>query len=340
MEQKTRNWLLIGLSIMIIVIGVGIGVYFALKNNGDNGNGGGDGNGGDNGNGDGGNGNGNGGDGNGGGDSEWYEGFTLDGDLKETLICDGTSNDGNLRCTNKQSCLAAASQWDVDFVKFENQGYGQDNLFGQCSGYNLLVEDEIYKMIALGSCNEMADNKIDDEGLNWNPIHSQSQCQTAITKLYEDNMIIPGGSWWESSRNTASADEGPIQIDKEGDKTYISAYLDRGSAGGAPSHSRIEVKKNADGEVDTFKNDHGVFVRTGSNRPTAGDEFLVPGSGTSSTAPNGCYFNLKYNSLWYNTFNQDDSGKAPSEGNLNILCYAHSGQSMVADPNSNIFYFD
>ena len=103
---------------------------------------------------------------------EWLEATSLDGDIQKSIICDGRNNDGNIICNNQEECLdIATTDWRdlINFVTYENTGYGEDGKYGQCTGSNYSTGTK-YKMISIGTCQTMGENNNDTEGTTrvWN----------------------------------------------------------------------------------------------------------------------------------------------------------------------------
>ncbi|MCK4826144.1 hypothetical protein KA005_60930 [bacterium] len=322
---------------VILLIGIGIGLYFVLthKNSSTDSpppgitpadtaagvdGGGVDGGGGDTG----------GGDGGGGGsvDAEWITETSVDGDLQKQIICDGRTTDGGIICNNQEDCLDIAStDWrdHIQFVTYENEGYGEDGKYGQCTGWNFPAEAKYkYKMITIGSCATMEKSNIDTEGLEWSPIDDIDQCDESMKYLSDNDLIIPGGTWYETALNNSSDPNGPIQIKKNEDgKTILSAYLKCESGSSCPSVRGIKSKRvtqevayDNDGNIRSYRNDDGKFKekKTQPWRTPPGETGIFEAKENSnSERPSGCYVNLgttsplpgqskdRTGSLWFNS---------------------------------------
>ena len=283
------------------------------------------------------------------------------------MVCDGTVGENEETCFSPEECLEVAERWGaIDFVKYVDTGFGANERFGQCSGYTFDPSTEQYKMIGTGECEDMTLNDIDDEGLDWegiscrdpdNPeVGDATQCNTAISYLNDNNLIFPGGTWFESALNVS---ESPIQINKdEDDNSILSAYLKCSTNSNCPGPgnsrlSTLEVDMDANGDIQSYRNNDGNFAAKTTDpwrTPPGQDAPLEAYTSDNNNATTGCYVNLNSTSvitgetnrrtgnLWCNRGDTEDPEVAGAKVGFPKICYANAGGELIPEDNSYIYY--
>ena len=175
--------------------------------------------------------------------------------------------------------------------------------------------------------------------------------------LFDNDLIIPGGTWYETALNNSSDPGGPIQIYKDGDgKTILSAYLKCKSGNTNCETVRKMKSKRATQEVAydnanirSYRNDDGTFKGKKSQpwRTPPGETGVFKAKANrNSDRPSGCYVNLgetskipgqdlnRTGSLW---FNSDGTGAGRQRP---VVCQSPITGELYDEENTNFAYID
>ena len=100
--------------------------------------------------------------------------------------------------------------------------------------------------------------------------------------LFQDNLIFPGGNWYEHALNEAAYAEEPVQIYKDGDTTYLSAYLkgcgsdcEETIRGKSVNRKIHQVQQNSqDKTIKALNNTDGTFTLSDSRTPPRPERYF------------------------------------------------------------------